>query len=105
MKVVLKACNFIKKRLQQRCFHVNISKVLGAAFYTELWHLLLKINFSMRKDFLLKKKVSEKIAFALTCFIYKYKSLQAGHLPQEHLPFSQHLLNFIIIKIFEARNQ
>ena len=56
MKVVLKACNFIKKRLQQRCFHVNISKVLGAAFYTELWHLLLKINFSIRKDFLLKKK-------------------------------------------------
>ena len=57
MKVVLKACNFIKKRLQQRCFHVNISKVLGAAFYTELWCLLLKINFSMRKDFFFLKLV------------------------------------------------
>ena len=30
--------------------------------------------------------------------MYKYKSLQAGQLPQEHLSFLQNLLNFIIAK-------
>ena len=28
--------------------------------------------------------------------MYKYKSLKAGQLPQEHLSFLQNLLNFII---------
>ena len=30
--------------------------------------------------------------------MYKYKFLQAGQLPQEHLSFLQNLLNFIITK-------
>ena len=30
--------------------------------------------------------------------MYKYQSLQAGQLPQEHLSFLQNLLNFIITK-------
>ena len=30
--------------------------------------------------------------------MYKYKSLQAGQLPQQHLSFLQNLLNFIITK-------
>ena len=30
--------------------------------------------------------------------MYKYKSLKAGQLPLEHLPFLQNLLNFIITK-------
>ena len=30
--------------------------------------------------------------------MYKYKSLQVGQLPQEHLSFLQNLLNFIITK-------
>ena len=30
--------------------------------------------------------------------MYKYKSLQAGELPQEHLSFLQNLLNFVITK-------
>ena len=30
--------------------------------------------------------------------MHKYKSLQAGQLPQEHLSFLQNLLNFIITK-------
>ena len=33
--------------------------------------------------------------------MYKYKSLQAGQLPQEHLAFLQNLLNFIITKYLE----
>ena len=30
--------------------------------------------------------------------MYNYKSLQAGQLPWEHLPFLQNLLNFIIVR-------
>ena len=30
--------------------------------------------------------------------MYKYKHLQAGQLPWEHLPFLQNLLNFVIKK-------
>ena len=33
--------------------------------------------------------------------MYKYKSLQVGQLPPEHLPFLQNLLNFIITKYFK----
>ena len=39
----LKACNFIKKRIQHRCFAVNIAKFIRTVFFTEhLWWLLLK---------------------------------------------------------------
>ena len=35
-------CNFIKKRLQHRCFPLNIAKFLRTAFFIEdLWWLLL----------------------------------------------------------------
>ena len=34
----------------------------------------------------------------IDCFMYKYKNLQAGQLPQEHLPFLQNLQDFIITK-------
>ena len=33
--------------------------------------------------------------------MYKYKSLQAGQLPQEHLSFLQKMLNFIIAKFLK----
>ena len=40
----LQANNFIKKRLQHRCFPVNVAKFLRTAFFIEhLWWLLLKI--------------------------------------------------------------
>ena len=29
------ACNFIKKKLQQRCFPVNIAKFVGTVFFVE----------------------------------------------------------------------
>ena len=38
----LEACNFIKKRLQRRCFLMNIAKFLRTAFFIEhLWRMLL----------------------------------------------------------------
>ena len=33
--------------------------------------------------------------------MYKYKSLQAGQLPHEHLSFLHNLLNFIITKVLK----
>ena len=36
LATVLKACNFIKKRLRHWRFPVHILKVLGAAFFIEL---------------------------------------------------------------------
>ena len=39
----------------------------------------------------------------LACFIYKYKSPQAGHLPRENLSFLQILLNFIITKYLKQK--
>ena len=42
----LKACIFIKKRLQDRCFPVNISKFLRAVFFIEhLLFIILLRNF------------------------------------------------------------
>ena len=38
---VLQACNFIKKRLQHRCFSVKIAKFLRTSFKEHLWWLLL----------------------------------------------------------------
>ena len=36
--VVLKTCNFIKKRLQHNCFPVNIAKFLRTAFFYRIPH-------------------------------------------------------------------
>ena len=55
----------------------------------------LELRFSIRKQFF--KKETGGTAFALlACFIYKYQSLQADQVPQEHLSFLQNTLNFII---------
>ena len=40
-KIGLQACNIIKKRLQHRCFPVNIAKFLRTAFSTEQLRWLL----------------------------------------------------------------
>ena len=47
----LKACSFIKKRLQHRCFHVNIAKFLRTAFFIKhlRWLLLNKVKINVRR--------------------------------------------------------
>ena len=52
-----------------------------------------------QKGIFKKRKLMERLLlFELDCFIYKYKSLQTGRLPREHLSFLQNLLNFITTK-------
>ena len=62
----LRACIFIKKRLQHRCFPVNIAKFLRATFFIEhLWWLLLYllnqkfVSIKKKKDFQILKKQSK----------------------------------------------
>ena len=84
---VLKACNFIKKRLLAGCFPVSIPNVLGTIF--------LQNNYG---EFL-KNKVSGEIVFDLiSLFHYNYETLQAVQLRQEHLSFLQ---SFIITNYLE----
>ena len=80
-------------------FFCEYFKVLGAAsFIEQLWWLVLNFILVSERNFL-KKEVSGEIAFTLiSLFHYKYKKMQAGQLPQEHLYFMQGLLNFIITK-------
>ena len=40
---VLQVCNFIKKRLQHRCFPMNIAKVLRATIFKNIWERLLLV--------------------------------------------------------------
>ena len=73
----LQACNFIKKRLQHRCFSVNIAKFLRTSFFTDhLWRLLLKgekRNYSRlfkRNNRHLKPKLLFIFCFCICCYNY-----------------------------------
>ena len=64
LATVLKAYNFIKKRLQYRRFPVNVLKGLGTTFFRTIPVVAFQLSFSIREEFL-EKKVSGEIAFAL----------------------------------------
>ena len=67
---VLQACNFIKKRVEHRCFPVNILRI---AFYIEhLWLLLLSKNLTA-------------LHFGFPIFMH---GSPAENLAAEHLGFS-----------------
>ena len=57
----------------------------------------------MRKNLKNRKLVERLPLISLACFMYKYKSLQAGQLPLEHLSFLQNLLDFIITKYLKQK--
>ena len=56
----LKVCNFIKKRLQHRCFLVNIAKFLRTPIFKNICEkaasvlLIIKLVISIRDLFLIK---------------------------------------------------
>ena len=58
---VLKACNFIKKRTQNRSFPVNIAKFLGTAFFIEHLGRLLQTVLSQYS------KVSWDVCSLISC--------------------------------------
>ena len=48
LEPLFNACNFIKKRPQNRCFTVNIAKILRTHFFMEHFRWLLVCRTSMR---------------------------------------------------------
>ena len=51
----MSACNFMKKRLQNECFSVNIPKVLATAFFMEQLQWLL-LNYILVSEIIFKKE-------------------------------------------------
>ena len=96
---MLKACNFIKERLQHGCFPVNISKVLGTTFFYRTTPVAaFEFCFSIRKEFL-KKKVSGEIAFDLiSLFHVQIQGSTGRSTTMREFVFLENLLNFIITK-------
>ena len=73
-------------------------KFYGQLFLERFRWLLFNKVLVSEKNFKKRKLVERLPLLWLTCFKHKYKSLQTGELPGEHLSFLQNLLNFIITK-------
>ena len=74
----LKACNFIKKRLQHRCFPVNIAKFLRTSFFTEYlrWLLLHIVSIKLRNIFKLSPfHVTSLFLYPLKILYLFYKAV------------------------------
>ena len=79
LKHVVRACNFVKKRLQKRCFPAELDKFLRAFLTERLRLLLLKLLFLfyVEKYFRIKKKRRQKLVTLLinqVIFSFKMKN-------------------------------
>ena len=69
--IKLQGCNFIKKRLQRRCFPVNIAKFLKTTFLLNtsgdyFWKLDLKTFFVVTNQFFARRITKKQILWRLT---------------------------------------
>ena len=72
----LKACNFIKKKLQHRCFPVSVAKFLRSYFYRTPPVAAFERNenvFNLRKDILSRNQ--QNIAFNAPVYEYTVTAL------------------------------
>ena len=96
-KVVdLQAGNFIEKRLQHRCFPVNVVKIFKTAFFKEYFGwLLLKLMFYKRwaDETLRVNRASLQYTFS------KYTFLISNYMVW---PESSNLIIFFELKVFGA---
>ena len=61
----LNACNFLKKRLQCKCFPVNIAKFFKTSFSIEqLWSILLRLNLNLSR--------AVKIHWSFLLYLWSY---------------------------------
>ena len=58
---VLQACNFIKQRLQHRCFPVRFANILRTPILKNIWKRLLLDTGKHKEDVLQNKKTFLKI--------------------------------------------
>ena len=80
----LQSCDFIKRRLQHRCFLVNIPKFLRTSFFTEhLWWLLL--NFLQNLLKITAKKIVSQYRFSQKFLRNHFLVLAATFLKITHL--------------------
>ena len=100
----LKGCNFIKKRLQHRCFLVNITKFLRTQFLTEhiQWLLILReeklkkvSKYNFKEEMELSFKNDRYNHFGRKTVVWNYNSINSKetHLTlqnnQTHRKYSQ----------------
>ena len=57
----LKACNFIKKRLQYRCFPVNIGKLLRTPVLKKNMRIILTIHDQSQQTFTCSKSTIDAV--------------------------------------------
>ena len=95
---ILKACNFIKKRLQHRCFPVQFAKFLRTPYFIEHIRLLLLLYI------LTKHSVSLFFYSLLFCFVLKGTLIQIWKSPCTFLfiwkDYPQNFA-FLILRILE----
>ena len=97
----MKACNFIKKRIQHKCFPLNITKVLGQLFYRITPLVAFELSFSIRKE--LKK--SGEIAFAISSFFHvQIQELHSRLTATRAFVFLAKFAEIYYHKIFETRS-
>ena len=102
--IVLKACNFIKKRLQHRCFPVNIPKNFKNNFFYRTTPVDAFEWWSIRKEFL-KKKVSGEITFdIITLFNVQIQEPMSRSPTTRAYVFLAKFVEFYYHKIFETRS-
>ena len=69
----LKSCNFIKKRIQGRCFPVNFAKFLKAPIFTKhlRWLLLYfaKLKLNLEKSYILGKLMKLQLRYLYLLYI------------------------------------
>ena len=97
---VLKACNFIKIKLQHRGFPVNIPKVLGTAFLKERLCWLLLVS----KRILKSRKLVERLPLL---YLVSCANTRACKQVNYHkgICLSFKIAEFYYHKIFEARSR
>ena len=76
--------NFIKNRLQCKCFPVNVAKFLRTTFFKERLRWLLLMNLSLRIEYELKRRIKNHVIHLIDTIV--------GFKPQENI----NLFNFCI---------
>ena len=77
-KKAVKACNFIKKRLQRRCFPVNIEKFLGAVFlqnggFLRRWLLVIWEQIYFQEAVICAKYITRKYGYIVMISLLRPK--------------------------------
>ena len=91
LEIVLKACNFIKKRFQH-IFLSILQNVLGLLLYKTTQVAPFEVSFSIRKEHRKERQWRDCLCINKLVSCTNTRALQAVHLLREHLSLLQNLL-------------